>query len=92
MAINKRTIPEIRVRLRQLADEYGIGELHDLADETYRTSPIRRAARRSRPLTPQLAKDIRKFATKNPKLHQRDIAQHFNVNPSRVSEALNGIV
>jgi hypothetical protein len=89
MARNKRGIPEIRERMRELADEYGIPELHDLADETYRNSPFRRAANRSAPLTPPLAKKIRNFVEKNPKLHQRDVAQRFNVNPGRVSEAVN---
>jgi len=89
MIRNKRTIPEIRARLREIADEYEIEELHDLADETYRRSPIRRASNRSAKLTPKLAEKIRKFVAKNPRLHQRDVAQRFNVNPGRVSEALN---
>jgi len=86
---NKRTIPQIRERLRELADEHGIEELHDLADETYRQSPLRRARNRSAVLTPALAEKIRKFVEKNPTLHQRDVAQRFNVNPGRVSEAIN---
>jgi len=92
MIRNKRTIPEIRNRLRELADEHGIDELHDLADETYRQSPLRRAKRKSASLTPKLAEKIRKFVNKNPNLHQRDVAQKFNVNPGRVSEAINGHV
>lgn len=86
---NKRTIPEIRSRLREIADEHGIDELHDLADETYRSSPVKRAENKSVNLTAKLAEEIRVFVTKNPKLHQRDVAQKFNVNPGRVSEALN---
>jgi phenylacetate-coenzyme A ligase PaaK-like adenylate-forming protein len=89
MASNKRSIPEIRTRLRQIADEHGIEELHDLADETYRNSPVKRAANRSAPLTPELAEEIRNYVAKRPSLHQRDVAQRFNVNPGRVSEALN---
>lgn len=89
MASNKRSIPEIRSRLREIADEYGIDELHDLADETYRNSPVKRASNKSVHLTPELAEEIRIFCDKFPKLHQRDVAQRFNVNPGRVSEALN---
>ena len=89
MTRNKRSIPEIRSRLREIADELGIDELHDLADETYRNSPITRAEKRSQPLTPELAEQIRSFCLKHPQLHQRDVAQRFNVNPGRVSEALN---
>lgn len=89
MMRNKRSIPEIRARLREIADEQGLDELHDLADETYRKSPLRRAKNKSAPLTPKLAEKIRKFMDRNPTLHQRDVAQHFNVNPGRVSEAIN---
>lgn len=89
MPVNKRSIPEIRSRLREIADEHGIDELHDLADETYRNSAVKRAANRSVLLTPELAEEIRMFVAKYPALHQRDVAQKFNVNQGRVSEALN---
>ncbi len=89
---NKRTIPEIRVRLRELAEEFGIPELHDLANETYRSSAIKRHSVKSAALTPQLAEEIRRYVDANPQLHQRDVAQRFNVNPGRVSEALNRLV
>lgn len=89
MLRNKRSIPEIRARLRELADEHDLEELHDLADETYRRSPIKRASNRSAKLTPKLAEKIRRYVAKHPRLHQRDVAQKFNVNPGRVSEALN---
>ncbi len=92
MKKNKRSIPEIRARLRELADQHGITELHDLADETYRRSPFRRASNRSENITPKLAHDIRQYVAQNPKLHQRDVAQHFNVNPGRVSEAVNNLI
>lgn len=89
MKRNKRSIPEIRVRLRELAEEHGLEELHALADEMYRRSPVRRASNRSVKLTPKLAEKIRRYARKHPSLHQRDLAQEFNVNPGRISEALN---
>lgn len=91
VAKNKRTIPELRNRLRELADEHELDELHGIADEMFRNSPVRRAAPNSAALTPELAKKIRAFAAKNPKMHQREIAQKFNVNPGRVSEAMNGL-
>lgn len=92
MKKNKRSIPEIRIRLRELADKHGIPELHDLANETYRSSPIKRASNQSAHLTPKLAEEIRQYVAQNPKLHQREVAQRFNINPGRVSEALNGLV
>ena len=92
MIRNKRTIPELRERLRDLADGLGIDELHDIADELYRNSPVNRAANKSDKLTPDLAEEIRNYVAKNPKLHQRDVAHRHNVNPGRVSEALNHLV
>jgi hypothetical protein len=92
MTSNKRNIPEIRDRLRELADEHDLEELHDLADEMYRNSPVRRARPQSAHLSAELAEEIRQFANKNPKMHQRDIAQKFNVNPGRVSEAMNNLI
>ena len=89
MGNNKRSIPEIRDRLREIADEAGIEELQDLADQLYRKSPVKRAPNRSAHLTPELAEEIRNFVAENPTLHQRDVAQEFDVNPGRVSEALN---
>jgi hypothetical protein len=92
MAGNKRSIPELRSRIREIAEEHGIHELRDIADEMYRQPPVSKAAPKSKALTPRLAAEIRVFARKNPGLHQRDIAAHFDVNPGRVSEALNGRV
>lgn len=89
MPSNKRTIPEIRTRLREIAEESDMPELNDLADETYRKPPVRRAAHKSKKLTPALAAEIRMFARENPKMHQQDIATKFGVNHGRVSEAMN---
>lgn len=89
MPSNKRSIPELRSRLREIADEEGLDELHEIADEMHRNSPVRRAKNKSRALTPELAEEIRVYAKKNKTMHQRDIAQAFNVNPGRVSEAMN---
>jgi hypothetical protein len=91
--MTKLTIPEIRARMHQLAEEYGIEELHDLAEATKRTSPVRRKAPiKSRELTPQLAIRIRNYARRNPTLSYAEIAQHYNVNPGRVSEAMHRVV
>jgi len=89
MARNKRRIPELRKRLRELAEELNFHELHDIADELHRNPPVSRARIRSETLTPELAEEIRQYVKKNPDLHQRDVAQRFNVNPGRISEALN---
>ena len=89
MANNKLGIPAVRDRLRELADEHEIEELHELADQMYRKSAKKRAPIRSPKLTPEMAKDIREFASANPQAHQQDIAEKFGVNHGRVSEALD---
>lgn len=92
MAKNKLGIPAVRDRLRELADEYGIDELHDLADQMYRKSAKKRAPVRSPKLTPEMAEEIRQYASDHPDAHQQDIAEKFGVNHGRVSEALDGQV
>lgn len=89
MAKNKLTIPQIRGRLHELAEEHGIDELHFLAAQTWRKTAVHRAPARSQPLTPELAAKIRDYKIANPNAHQQDIAAHYGVNPGRISEALN---
>ena len=89
MATNKLSMPEIRERLRELAAQYGIDELNDLADQTFRKPAKKRAPTRSLKLTPELAVEIRQYAVDNPTAHQQDIAEHFQMNHGRVSEALD---
>jgi hypothetical protein len=92
MATNVMGIPAVRDRLRELADEYGIDELNDLADQMYRRSGTRRAPIRSPKLTPEMAQQIRDFADANPDAHHQDIAERFGVNHGRVSEAINNLI
>jgi hypothetical protein len=88
---NKRSIPEIRKRLHEIAEELDYEELHELAEETRRKPAVTHAKPSSTPLTAALAQEIRDFQRDNPEVHQRAIAEHFNVNPGRVSEALNNL-
>lgn len=82
-------IPEVRARLRELAEEHDIDELNELADAMYRRSPVKRAPNRSPKLTPELAQEIREYAADHPDAHNQDIAENFGVNIGRVSESLN---
>lgn len=84
------TIPEIRTRLHELAAETGIAELHELAEETRRRPPLRVARARSRSIDPMLRQAIVAYALAHPDAHAQDIAEAFNVNHGRVSEALIG--
>lgn len=89
MHSNKRSIPEIRKRLLEIAKESNLPEIEELVSEMYRRSPVARAKSKSRKLTPGLARRIRRRARQDPTKHQREIAEEFDVNPGRVSEALN---
>ena len=92
MVKNKRTIPEIRERLTEIADEEGINELRELAAEMFRKPPVRRATVKSPHLTPKLAEEIRQYEAAHPDEHFSKIAAHFNVNPGRISEAMNRLI
>jgi hypothetical protein len=90
------TIPEIRVRLHEIADEYGVSgevsrELHYLAEQTRRRPPVRHV-RRPHQATPdaRLARAIREYARAHPDATMFDIGERFNVNQGRVSEVLGG--
>lgn len=83
------SIPAVRARLRELAEEHGIPELNDLADQTIRRSPQRRATTRSPTVDAEMAQEIRDYAAANPDAHLQDIAEHFGVNHGRVTESLN---
>jgi hypothetical protein len=90
-------IPEVGTRMReisqQIQDDYPeeAAELLELADELKRRSPSgARAPATSTPMTPELAEEIREFASDNPGMSHQDIGVVFNVNHGRVSETIRG--
>lgn len=85
-----RTIPQIRARLHELADEHGLPELAALAEETRRRPPCRLAAPRRRSLTPALAAEVRDYARRHPSASFHETADRFHTNIGRISEALVG--
>lgn len=94
---NHLTIPEIRAQIVQIADELRLegrvdlsARLRDLADATYRRSPVRRAKVSSVEVTGEVARKIRAFAEHFPRAPNTVIARVFHVNPGRVSEVLAG--
>lgn len=84
------SIPLIRARLHELAEETGIDELHELAEETRRNPPVRKTAPCSRPMTAELAAEIKAYAAKYPNASHQRIGWVHRVNDGRVSETLNG--
>lgn len=84
------TIPEIRERLKALADEHNIPELRDLAEETRRRSPLRRARARWPRLTEDQKAAVRATFTARPDLGVRELADLYRTSIGRVSEAIRG--
>lgn len=89
-------VPEIAKRLREMANKLKISrpheadELSQLADELKRRPSGPRAPAISTPMTPELAQEIRDYVKAHPGLPQQSVAEAFNVNHGRVSEALKG--
>ena len=94
-------LPEIRDELHLLATNADIRgmsidpkHLHYLADQITRRPSLSRAKATSQKMTPALKKRIRRFhlwkIQNDPSWSQHKTAVRFNVNPGRVSEAING--
>jgi len=92
-------IPKARELLHDLADALQSSDPPDPYDagRTLRTitntlltreKPTRKAPVKNREMTAKLAREIRAHAKGHPKASHQQIANVFNVNPGRVSEAL----
>jgi hypothetical protein len=88
--MSRRTIPEIRARLFELADAHGIPELAVLAEETKREYHGRAGRTDARKVTPELAEQVRAYAARHPGENHRNIGAHFGIDGGRVSEILHG--
>lgn len=94
--MTRRTIPQIRERLHQLAREIEprfpghAGELHRLAEETRREYHGRRARNHAPPVTDELAEQVRDYAHRWPRAPLDLIGDQFRLNQGRVSEILFG--
>jgi hypothetical protein len=86
----KRTIPQIRDRLRELAIELDCPELRDLAEETRRDFCGHKAAPEAAKITPERAAEILHFVKRFPHLSNRAVGRIFHVDGGRVSELKNG--
>ena len=95
---SKRTIPELREAILEIADyldEFGdlevtVAELRQIAEETKRRFGGRKARKKYPKLTHALAKKIRLYADQHPNDSYSEIATAMGVNPGRVSEAMIG--
>ena len=93
---SKVKIPELANQIREIAEKIKASrpieadELMQLADELRRRPPGPRAPVESTPMTPELAQEIREYADAHPGMSHQTIAEAFNVNHGRVSEAIHG--
>jgi hypothetical protein len=83
-------IPEIRIRLHEIADERGIPELAELAEATKRRYHGRAAGTVSAPVTDALAEAVRAYCAAYPEMPEHRVCILFNLNQGRVSEILRG--
>jgi len=86
----RRTIPEIRTRLHELAVEHGIEELAQLAEETKRQYHGRRAPVRAQRIDRKTEIKVRRLARQHPDMPQREIGRRLGIDGGRVSEILFG--
>ncbi|WP_341859065.1 hypothetical protein WKH79_12490 [Qipengyuania sp. GPGPB31] len=83
-------IPQVRKRLFEIAEETNNEELAYLANELHQKQMKKKAPIKSDEFTPELAEEIRDFAAAHPKMHNQEIANAFNVNIGRVTDAMQG--
>lgn len=83
-------IPEIRAELYDLAIIHEIPRLAELADETFRRPPVKRARARAKKLTEEVKAHIREVYAEHPDWSNRRIGQQCSVDGARVSETLAG--
>ena len=88
-------IPAARAHLRAMRDEMEAAHLDYYAEKIdyalslmVREKYKERTARQSATMTPELAEQIRRYSVSHPNVSTQRVANHFNVNPGRVSEAL----
>lgn len=91
-------LPDVRTALIALASDIDAKGLHpearklrELAEQTRRRSPVRKAPWRARTLTPELIDQIRAAAREHPDWSFGRIAALCDVNQGRVSEVLAGV-
>lgn len=85
-------VPQARERIRNLHKllEVVVLDLREIETMLHRKKAVRKAAPRSKKMTPELANRIRQFAQRNSDASLQDIATRFSVNSGRVSEVLHG--
>ena len=84
------TIPEVRERLFELAEDLQLPELSRLAQQLFRRKNQKLTKARHRTPDRATQQEIRDYHEAHPDLGMFEIGIHFNVNQARVSEAIYG--
>jgi hypothetical protein len=97
-------IPDVRRKLSEIANDLrtekvtahsAARSIDAIVTELWRKSPRKRPpgtpARVRARMTPELKLEIKAYAKVHKKSDLQSIANHFNVNPGRVSEVLSGM-
>jgi len=86
----RKTMAEIRQRLYELAKEYRLDELRQLANMTKRRNFGRKARTEAKPITQNIVNKVRLYDEMHPDISQREIAELHGINQGRVNEILHG--
>lgn len=81
---------EIREELYDLSVSYELPRLRELADATFRRTPVKRARAKAKKLTEEVKRHIRDVYAEHPDWSNRRIGQQCGVDGGRVSETLAG--
>lgn len=83
-------IPEVRERLRELAEEHGLPELGMLAGELVRRRNAPAVKPKSAPVTEKTRRAVRAYSDLHPEMPMTEVARIFELNQGRVSEIRHG--
>lgn len=85
----RQRLDEMRVRFLGEGRDEDAAEIEGIIQNLHRVKyRSRRAPHQSQTVTGRLSLEIAEFAKANPQMTTAKIAERFNVNPGRVSEAI----
>lgn len=81
----------VRIATERIKKRQVIDAINSVIPMLKRDPATRKTTVRSRPMTWELAQEIRAYAKKHPRASHQEIGDHFKVNTGRVSEVLNNL-
>lgn len=77
------------LRTGHVSPVYAATAIEACVKALHRKPPVRVAPKRIKPLSDEAKAHIRRYAAQWPDMSQLELANRFNTNPGRISEALN---